>query len=77
MEKVRVVLDKNSPTKTAQIDHRKSKGETRWVLTVGLEWDGRGARPESRVSKHPASAVYHHTSEWNGTKAPAARSNPP
>jgi tellurite resistance protein TerA len=54
MEKVSVVLDKNSPTKTAQIDLRKSRGETGWVLTVGLEWDGRGARysPTGRVARY-------------------------
>lgn len=54
MTKVRIVLDKSSPTKTAQIDLRKSRGETGWVLTVGLEWDGRGARygPAGQVTRY-------------------------
>ncbi|WP_237164557.1 TerD family protein [Mycolicibacterium peregrinum] len=43
MTKVAVVLTKDSPTKTATIDLRKSKGDPNWVLTVGLEWDGRDA----------------------------------
>lgn len=43
MAKVAVVLTKDSPTKTATIDLRKSHGDPNWVLTVGLEWDGRGA----------------------------------
>ncbi|BBX30539.1 hypothetical protein GCM10009632_05160 [Mycolicibacterium alvei] len=43
MTKVAVVLTKDSPTKTATIDLRKSQGDPNWVLTVGLEWDGRGA----------------------------------
>ena len=41
--KVSVVLTKDSPNKTATIDLRKSFGDPNWVLTVGLEWDGRGA----------------------------------
>jgi tellurite resistance protein TerA len=44
MEKVSVVLTKDSPDKVARIDLRKSRGEPGWVLTVGLEWDGRGAK---------------------------------
>jgi stress response protein SCP2 len=44
MEKVSVVLTKDSPDKTARIDLRKSRGEPGWVLTLGLEWDGRGAK---------------------------------
>lgn len=43
LEKVKVVITKDSPTKTAKIDLRKNLGEAGWVLTVGLEWDGRGA----------------------------------
>lgn len=43
MTKVAVVLTKDSPTKTATIDLRKSHGDPSWVLTVGLEWDGRDA----------------------------------
>ncbi|GAY07495.1 tellurium resistance protein TerD [Pseudonocardia sp. N23] len=43
-EKVRISLAKDAPDKTARIDLRKSGGEPGWVLTVGLEWDGRGAR---------------------------------
>lgn len=43
LEKVRVALTKDSPTRTARIDLRKSQGDPSWVLTVGLEWDGRGA----------------------------------
>jgi len=42
-EKVSVSLTKDSPDRTARIDLRKSRGEEGWVLTVGLEWDGRGA----------------------------------
>lgn len=41
IEKVSISLTKDSRTKTAQIDLRK--GQAGWVLTVGLEWDGRGA----------------------------------
>lgn len=42
-EKVQVSLTKDSPTQSARIDLRKSQGDPNWVLTVGLEWDGRGA----------------------------------
>ena len=42
-EKVSVSLTKDSQDKTARIDLRKSQGDPSWVLTVGLEWDGRGA----------------------------------
>lgn len=42
-EKVSISLTKDSPDRTARIDLRKSRGEAGWVLTVGLEWDGRGA----------------------------------
>ncbi|KXX62831.1 TerD family protein [Rhodococcus sp. LB1] len=42
-EKVKVTLTKDSPNQTARIDLRKSQGDPKWVLTVGLEWDGRGA----------------------------------
>ena len=42
-EKVKISLTKDSASKTAQIDLRKSQGDPNWVLTVGLEWDGRGA----------------------------------
>lgn len=41
MSKVRVSITKDSPDKSAAIDLRK--GGSDWVLTVGLEWDGRGA----------------------------------
>ncbi len=44
MNKVSVVLTKDSATKTAKIDLRKSHGDPSWVLTVGLEWDGRDAQ---------------------------------
>lgn len=44
LEKVRIELTKDSRDKTARIDLRKSRGEAGWVLTVGLEWDGRGAK---------------------------------
>ncbi len=43
-EKVKISLTKDSATKTARIDLRKSQGDPNWVLTVGLEWDGRGAK---------------------------------
>ncbi|WP_249353517.1 TerD family protein [Rhodococcus sp. Q] len=43
-EKVRISLTKDSANKTARIDLRKSQGDPNWVLTVGLEWDGRGAK---------------------------------
>lgn len=54
MTKVAVVLTKDSPTKTATIDLRKSHGDPSWVLTVGLEWDGRGATYDSngRVKRY-------------------------
>lgn len=42
-EKVQISLTKDSSTQTARIDLRKSQGDPNWVLTVGLEWDGRGA----------------------------------
>ncbi|MFC4372664.1 TerD family protein [Nocardia halotolerans] len=42
LRKVDVVLTKESPDKRASIDLRK--GEPGHVLTVGLEWDGRGAK---------------------------------
>jgi tellurite resistance protein TerA len=38
----KIVLTKDSPDRTARIDLRK--GGEGWVLTVGLEWDGRDAR---------------------------------
>ena len=41
MSKVKISITKDSPVKTASIDLRK--GGPGWVLTVGLEWDGRGA----------------------------------
>lgn len=43
-EKVKISLTKDSADKTARIDLRKSQGDPNWVLTVGLEWDGRGAK---------------------------------
>ncbi len=43
LEKVRISITKDSPSKVARIDLRKSQGDPSWVLTVGLEWDGRGA----------------------------------
>ncbi|MEV0947272.1 TerD family protein [Rhodococcus sp. NPDC049939] len=43
-EKVKISLTKDSATKTARIDLRKSQGDPNWVLTVGLEWDGRNAK---------------------------------
>ena len=43
-EKVKISLTKDSASKTARIDLRKSQGDPNWVLTVGLEWDGRGAQ---------------------------------
>ncbi len=52
--KVRVSLDKNSYDKTARIDLRKSQGDPSWVLTVGLEWDGRDAvyGPQGEVRRY-------------------------
>lgn len=44
MAKVRISMTKESASKTATIDLRKSQGDPAWVLTVGLEWDGRGAK---------------------------------
>ncbi|MFT4125272.1 MAG: TerD family protein, partial [Gordonia sp. (in: high G+C Gram-positive bacteria)] len=44
MSKVKVSITKDSASKTASIDLRKSGGDPSWVLTVGLEWDGRGAK---------------------------------
>ncbi|MFD3508007.1 TerD family protein [Nocardia sp. NPDC058666] len=41
LRKVDVVLTKDSPDRRATIDLRK--GDPGYVLTVGLEWDGRGA----------------------------------
>lgn len=41
MSKVKISITKDSPVKTASIDLRK--GGPGWILTVGLEWDGRGA----------------------------------
>lgn len=41
MSKVKVSITKDSADKTAAIDLRK--GGSDWVLTVGLEWDGRRA----------------------------------
>lgn len=54
MRKVRVSITKESATKTAKIDLRKSGGDPSWVLTVGLEWDGRGAkyRSDGSVKKY-------------------------
>ncbi|MGW6422301.1 TerD family protein [Nocardia sp. NPDC055053] len=51
LRKVDVVLTKDSPDKRASIDLRK--GDPGYVLTVGLEWDGRGAQydPAGRVTK--------------------------
>ncbi|WP_213570960.1 hypothetical protein [Rhodococcus sp. USK13] len=53
-EKVKVTLSKDSATKTARIDLRKSQGDPNWVLTVGLEWDGRGAHYDAygRVTRY-------------------------
>ncbi len=53
-EKVRISLTKDSPNKTARIDLRKSQGDPSWVLTVGLEWDGRGAK----YDRHGAVSRY-------------------
>ncbi|WP_247596032.1 MULTISPECIES: hypothetical protein [unclassified Rhodococcus (in: high G+C Gram-positive bacteria)] len=41
-DKVTIALTKDSLNRTARIDLRKSQGDPSWVLTVGLEWDGRG-----------------------------------
>ncbi|MFD5176561.1 TerD family protein [Nocardia sp. NPDC058379] len=51
LRKVDVVLTKDSPDRRASIDLRK--GDPGYVLTVGLEWDGRGAQydPSGRVTK--------------------------
>ncbi|WP_305094954.1 TerD family protein [Prescottella sp. R16] len=46
VETVKISLAKDSADKTARIDLRKSQGDPNWVLTVGLEWDGRGAEYE-------------------------------
>ncbi len=43
IRKVKVSITKDSIDKTARIDLRKSQGDPSYVLTVGLEWDGRGA----------------------------------
>ncbi|MDV6286646.1 hypothetical protein [Rhodococcus jostii] len=47
-------MSKDSATKTARIDLRKSQGDPNWVLTVGLEWDGRGAHYDAygRVTRY-------------------------
>ncbi|MCX2753861.1 MULTISPECIES: TerD family protein [unclassified Gordonia (in: high G+C Gram-positive bacteria)] len=52
MTKVKVSITKDSRDKTASIDLRK--GASDWVLTVGLEWDGRGAEyaADGRVTKY-------------------------
>jgi tellurite resistance protein TerA len=52
LQKVAVTLTKGSPHRTATIDLRK--GDPSWVLTVGLEWDGRGAvyDPDGRVTSY-------------------------
>jgi stress response protein SCP2 len=42
-EPVKIVLMKDSPQQTARMDLRKHRGDNSWLLTVGLEWDGRGA----------------------------------
>ncbi|WP_278262240.1 TerD family protein [Nocardia sp. AG03] len=51
LRKVDVVLTKDSPDRRASIDLRK--GDPGYVLTVGLEWDGRGASyaPDGRVTR--------------------------
>ncbi|MET9211128.1 MULTISPECIES: TerD family protein [unclassified Nocardia] len=51
LRKVDVVLTKDSPDRRASIDLRK--GDPGYVLTVGLEWDGRGAQYDAngRVTK--------------------------
>lgn len=50
--KVDVVLGEGCADPRARIDLRK--GDSSWVLTVGLEWDGRGAEygPDGRVTKY-------------------------
>lgn len=45
LRKVDVVLTKDSADRRASIDLRK--GDPGYVLTVGLEWDGRGAKYDS------------------------------
>ncbi|EON30587.1 putative stress protein, vWFA superfamily [Gordonia terrae C-6] len=52
MSKVKVSITKDSTEKTASIDLRK--GSSDWVLTVGLEWDGRGAvyEADGRVKQY-------------------------
>lgn len=54
LEKVKVSITKDTPNKKAAIDLRKSQGDPSWVLTVGLEWDGRGAkyRKDGTVQKY-------------------------
>lgn len=54
MAKVSIALTKDSLDKTATIDLRKSGGDPNWVLTVGLEWDGRGAEygSDGRVKRY-------------------------
>lgn len=44
MEKVRIELTKDARDRSARIDLRKNQGQPGWVLTVALEWDGRGAK---------------------------------
>lgn len=52
VRKVSISLTKDSPDKVARIDLRK--GDPSWVLTVSLEWDGRGAQydREGRCTKY-------------------------
>ncbi|WP_336082386.1 TerD family protein [Nocardia sp. SSK8] len=52
LRKVDVVLTKDTPDRRASIDLRK--GDPGYVLTVGLEWDGRGASyaPDGRVTRY-------------------------
>ncbi|MFB7874220.1 TerD family protein [Nocardia sp. NPDC056064] len=52
LRKVDVVLTKDSPDRRASIDLRK--GDPGYVLTVGLEWDGRGAHyaPDGQVTRY-------------------------
>ncbi|MGS2810978.1 TerD family protein [Nocardia sp. MW-W600-9] len=54
LRKIDVVLTKDSPDRRASIDLRK--GDPGYVLTVGLEWDGRGAHydADGRVTKFGA-----------------------
>lgn len=54
LEKVRVVITKDSKDKTAKLDLTKSRGEPGWLLTAGLEWDGRDAeyRQDGSVQRY-------------------------